>query len=246
MNNFIVLSTQRSGSSYLCSLLDNHPAMRCVEEIFLPQNTNEITYRHWRTASPGRMLKHWLAQQQSINAYLEDLCSRQPALDAFGFKLMYGQAKRYPAVVDWCRENDVRVVHLVRWNALKMVVSRQVALKRGFYLSTRPVDAVTVRLDTDRLISDLQKLDSLVQHNRKLFSTLPFLETSYEALMEDRDEELRRIMNFIGCDVHLQVSSDLVKTSPDSLETLIDNYGEVCERLAGSRFESYLGTEQRR
>lgn len=246
MNRFIVLSTQRSGSSYLCSLLDNHPAMRCAEEIFLPRNANEITYRHWRTASLGRMLKHWLTQQESINAYLEDLCSKQPALDAFGFKLMYGQAKQYPAVVDWCREHDVRVVHLVRRNALKMVVSRQVALKRGVYLSTRPVDAMTVSLDTRRLISDLRKLDTLVQRNRELFSTLPYLETSYEAMLADRDEELRRIMNFIGCDVHLEVSSDLVKTSPDSLETVVDNYGEVCETLAGSRFETYLGNEQRR
>lgn len=245
MNKFVVLATQRSGSSYLCSLLDKHPAIRCVEEIFMPRNRNAITYRTWRSASLRRRLEHWLRRQRSIDAYLEELCRKQPPLDAFGFKLMYGQAERYPEVVEWCSKNGVKVVHLIRRNALKMVVSRQVALKRGVYLSTRPVEAVTVNLDTRQLVQELQQSDSLVQHNRQLFSSLPYLETGYEDLMADRDEELRRILTFLDCEVNLQLSSELVKTSPDSLESLIANYGEVRETLSGSRFEKYLERDLR-
>lgn len=245
MIKFIVLSTQRSGSSYLCSLLDKHPDIRCVEEIFMPRNRNPVTYRTWRNASFGRKLKHLFTRQESIDAYLEELCAGQPKLDAFGFKLMYGQVARYPEILNWCKRNDVRVVHLIRKNALKMVVSRQVALKRGVYLSTRPVEAVTVNLDTRRLIPELQQSDRLVQHNRELFSMLPCIETSYEEVMKDRDEQLRRVQTFLGCHVNLQLSSELVKTSPDSLENLIDNYGEVCEALSGSRFEKYLERELR-
>ena len=245
MIKFIVLSTQRSGSSYLCSLLDKHPAIRCVEEIFMPRNRNEITYRSWRSASFSRRLKDWLNRQQSVDAYLRQLCEKHRRFDAFGFKLMYGQAQRYPEVIDWCRNNDVKVVHLIRRNSLKMVVSRKVAAKRGVYLSTRPVEAVTVNLDTRRLVRELRESERLVQRNRELFSALPYLETSYEEIMADRDQQLRRVLTFLGCEVNVQLSSELVKTSPDSLESLIDNYGEVRATLAGSRFEGYLEQDLR-
>ncbi len=243
MTKFIVLTTQRSGSSYLCSLLDNHPGISCTQEVFLPRNTNEITYRTWRTASIGRELKHWFKRQDAVNAYLAQLYGKQPSLQAFGFKLMYGQAKRYPEVVDWCGRNNVRVVHLIRQNALKMVVSRHVAQKRGVYLSTRTMDPVTVSIDTRRLIHQLQQSDRLVQRHRELFSDLPCLEVSYEAMMADRDRQLQDILTFLDCEVNLHLSTELVKTSSDSLASLIENYDEVCQALIGSRFEKYLESE---
>lgn len=243
MNKFIVLSTQRSGSSFVCSLLDSHPRIRCLEEIFMRRNRNAITYRSYRNASLRRRLEHLLERRRSIESYLAGVYDAQPDLDAVGFKLMYEQVQRYPELVDWCRSNDVMVVHLIRMNALKTIVSRQVALKRGVYLSTKPVKPVTVSLNTSRLVPELERAARLVDTNRSIFSSLPYTELFYEHFLARRGEELGRVLSFLGCDDDVQLTSDLVKTSPDSLATLIDNYEDVRRRLAGTRFEPFLEQE---
>ncbi|HZD52497.1 MAG TPA: hypothetical protein VE175_05580 [Woeseiaceae bacterium] len=243
MVKFIVLSTQRSGSSYVCSLLDQHPAITCLEELFMPKNRNEITYRSYRSASLRRRMRHLLRRRQSIGIYLSGIYGEHSGIGARGFKLMYGQARRYPEVVEWCNAADVRVVHLIRRNALKTVVSRQVALMRGVYLSTGPVQPVSVTLDTRRLVPELERAGHLVEENRALFSSLPYVELSYEDFLVGQDEQVRRILSFLDCEENVQLSSELVKTSPDSLDKLIDNYEDVCRSLAGTPFEEYLERE---
>ena len=117
MTKFLVLSTQRSGSIFLGTSLDAHPKVRCCEELFMPKNAGQITYRTYRTESLRRRLGHMIWRRKSIYAYLNGVFSNSEMLDAFGFNCMYGQVRRFPEVMDWCREFNVRVVHLIRENS---------------------------------------------------------------------------------------------------------------------------------
>lgn len=241
MTRFIVLSTQRSGSSYLCSLLDKHPSITCLRELFRPGAKHAITYRRYRRSSIPRVIRHVLDSRGSIDRYLSGIYGPPQPAEALGFKLMYGQVRRYPEVVDWCRHNEVRVVHLIRRNSLKVIVSRQIAAERGIYWSTRPVETRKVNLKTRALVARLRESNTLVEKHRALFSSLPYMEVVYEDFVADRDAELRRILEFLGCDVNVQLTSELVKTSPDALDLLIENYEDVRRTLLGTPFEGHLG-----
>jgi LPS sulfotransferase NodH len=47
MKKFIILTTQRSGSTWLTDLLNNHPHVRCYSELFLNRDRpNEIKPWH--------------------------------------------------------------------------------------------------------------------------------------------------------------------------------------------------------
>lgn len=247
MIRFVVLSTQRSGSGFLRSLLKSHPSISCLEELFLSRNTNPITYRSYRTSSMRRALEDLLVRDKAVCDYLAEVYARQPANHrAVGFKLMYGQAERHPEVVEWCRRNGVKIVHLVRRNMLKMIVSRHIAAKRRVYHSTRPLEPKAVRLNRLnrlniwRLPSQLRKLGDLVEANRQLFSSMPYLEVVYEDCLTNQEWESRRILEFLECDPDIRLVSDLVKTSPDSLEHLIENYDDIRRALTGTPFEAYL------
>lgn len=240
MIKFIVLSTQRSGSSYLGALLNSHPRISACEEIFMPKNENDISYRTYRTASLKRRISHVLARRKLIFAYLDELVDMQGDVDAFGFKLMYGQARRYPEVVDWCKDYQVRVVHLIRRNTLKMIVSREIARKRGVYLSMRSLKPIKVVLNTKRLALELESLESMVDKYRKVFRSNCYLDVEYEQLISNCDGETNRILRFLGIEPDGPLRSKLVKTSSDSLMELVENYQHVCATLRGTPYEILL------
>jgi LPS sulfotransferase NodH len=185
-------------------------------------------------------MSHVLARRKLIFAYLEEIVDMQGDVDAFGFKLMYGQARRYPELVDWCKDHQVRVVHLVRRNTLKMIVSREIAKRRGVYLSTRSLKPVKVMLKTKGLVLELERLESIVDKYRKAFSSNCCLDVEYEQLISNCDGETNRILDFLGIEPNGSLRSKLVKTSSDSLMELVENYQHVCAALRGSPYELLL------
>ena len=234
MTKYIVLSTQRSGSTFLGTSLDAHPKIRCCEELFMPKNANPTTYRTYRNLSLERKLKHAFMRRKSICTYLNQTFSDAQKFDAFGFNFLYGQARRFPEVIDWCKQANVKVIHLIRKNTLKVLVSRLVAKKRGVYISTVPVERITVTLNVRTLIPEIQKMESIVDKYQKVFSTFPFMEVFYEDLLAQRSAEYGRIARFLNVDSEGELTTNVVKTSPDRLEELIDNYDDVRRALFDS------------
>jgi hypothetical protein len=185
-------------------------------------------------------MSHVLARKTLIFAYLDQLADMQGEVDAFGFKLMYGQVRRYPEVVDWCRDYQVRVVHLVRRNTLKMMVSREIAKRRGVYLSMKSLKPIKVMLKVKRLPLELERLESMVVKYREVFSSNCYLDVEYEQLISHCDGETNRILRFLGFEHDGPLHSKLVKTSSDSLMELVENYQQVCAALRGTPYEILL------
>jgi LPS sulfotransferase NodH len=206
----------------------------------MPKNHNEITYRTYRTTSLERRIKHLFRRKKSIYSYLDEVFSNSAAADAFGFKFMYGQDRRFPEVMQWAEEFNVRIIHLIRKNTLKLIVSREVARKRGIYFSTKALQPVKVTLDPNSIATEIQKATDAVEHYRNRIAAFPVLEVFYEEFVANHRHESKRILDFLNCDVAVQLTSDLVKTSKDSLDAVIENYAEICRTLEHSRFSGLL------
>ena len=153
---------------------------------------------------------------------------------------MYGQAKLYPQVIDWCYENDVRFVHLIRNNCLKMTVSRILARQRGLYHSTRAVAPSKVTLNADRILHQLDEMRNKVVQHQDAISRCRNIEVFYEDYVKREQDEAKRILEFLGVDYIAPLSSNLVKINPNSLRDLISNYDEIASRLRGSPYEHLL------
>ena len=251
MKKFVVLSTQRSGSTFLGTCLGSHPDIQSYGEIFQyfrverPDDLNppiryQVSYQKYIEESFLRKLADRFWQKGLIHRYLDQTYSKFEDKEAVGFKLMYSQAAKRPDIVDWLKKNNVKVVHLIRKNHLKTVVSLELAKKRGIYASTQPLETTKIFLDPDSLQAQLNNRKELIEAHRSLFKENPYLEIEYEAFVKSRQMETSRLLAFLEVKESQKLTSELAKSNSNSLRDLIENYEEVAHQLRGSRFESFL------
>ena len=187
-----------------------------------------------------RRLTHVFRRKQSVYNFLNDTYAAAGDRRACGFSLQYGQIQRFPNTAEWLTDQNIGVIHLIRKNKLKVLVSRLIARKRGVYVSTEPVSPVTVSVDTRDLLGNLRRMDRLVEQHKEQFSGLPYMEVHYEDILANRRVEFDRIADFLNVELSADSQSKVVKTSSDGLIDLIDNYADVCSVLRGTEFEQHL------
>jgi hypothetical protein len=59
-------------------------------------------------------------------------------------------------------------------------------------------------------------------------------------LVADYDKEIRTVIQILGIDRLIPLTSELVKVNPDSLEDIIENYSEEKQTLINTEFENFL------
>ena len=177
--------------------------------------------------------------------YLDSAFQERPGVDAIGFKLMYSQLTNIvkplmPAL--WLKR--VRIIHLMRRNALDVVLSKEAGEARRGVLHAREgqeVESVRVRLSTDDLMRRLTLHERAIAGARVRFKKvgLPYREVVYEDLVANEQEGFASLFEFLGVEP-APVSSSLQKVNPTVHEELIENYGEVREALEGTPFAGQL------
>lgn len=250
MVKFIVLTLQRSGATFFIKSLSNHPQIACYHQTVFTQDNRFKNlsfdrpgsfYHQYRTSSTRRQLAHWLRREPLIHTCLDDYLRAQPNdVQALGFKVSYNHIEKYPAIATWIEAHDIRIIHLVRDNVLKTALSLQTAKVRRLHHSTERVKPVQVYLNPGKLLRDLKRRTRSIEKYRAAFADKPRLELSCEALVADRDAEIRRVLQFLDIDEFMSLETDLVKVNPDSLQDIIENYDQVAQALQGTPFEKYL------
>jgi LPS sulfotransferase NodH len=155
-------------------------------------------------------------------------------------KVKATEAGKYPVILDWVKESNASVIHLIRKNPVKAIVSHFTAKKRRMYHTTSKVKKVTIRLSPKKLRREAAKRLYEIEKYRRLFKHQDYHELNYESFMEDRDDETHRILDFLGIDEFVSLRSNLVKQNPDSLEDILENFQEIKKAFQGSIFEKYL------
>jgi hypothetical protein len=123
---FVVLTTARTGSTHLVSLLNEHPDIRCHGEIFKRADVPSLE----------KSLRKWT--------------SESAAERAIGCKLMYYHDTKHRIVWKYIGDHpDVRIVHLVRSNELERYVSDRLVRILGIRHLKRPSTA-SLRAYRDR------------------------------------------------------------------------------------------------
>jgi hypothetical protein len=232
-------------------MLNSHPRVVAYTELFIhgasmrTKWAGEKDVEFWQV-----FLKHQgsprsrLTRARLLWRYLGHVYRERPGVDAVGFKLMYSQLRVAKPLVPALVAKRPRVVHLIRRNALDIVLSKETGAARGALHAKAGEDvrAVTVNLPTDDLLERLAAHEQEVERARMRFRRfrLPYLEVGYEDLVRDQEREFAAIFNFLGVSEAGVLSSSLQKLNPTAHEQLIENYDEVRALLTGTRFEPQL------
>ena len=239
---FVVLTTSRTGSTWLIDLL-NRGGVEAHGELFLSQSrlspplVGRADYKRFvDDYRSSRLLRAW-----RVASYLDGLYA--PARTV-GFKLMYGQLRRHPGVAIYLVTRRVHILHLIRQNLLDVVVSEELARATGAsHVRADVVQEVPrVLLEPTGLVRRLDRRRRAVAIASRILKLSPCrsIEISYERLLSG-PAELQRIWAFIGVPFSVEPpTSGLYKRGPASHRDAIENYTEVRDVLAGTQYAAML------
>lgn len=225
---FAIISTQRSGTTMLMYDLNTHPDVICHSELYSVGNKSPSSYLLYRGWRPWR----------SPGGHLDRLFDKSET-SAVGLKIMYNHL-RLPGLKAALSHRKVKLIHVVRDNALKAHVSYLTAKKRRRFAATAPVDVVKVECPVDGLLARLLESQRQVARHRAWCAKEGGIELGYEAMTLDRAGEYRRLLEFLDVEVEVPMDAGTVKLNPDDLSVVLSNYEEVATALADTPFARYL------
>lgn len=241
MVKFVVNGANRTGTHFLQSLLNNHPDITCLWDIFWSKDETPYGYPGYlkKVGRPGRF--NIIAKNRTIYGFLDEYYAKATGVIAAGFLLKSETTSHKPAILRWFRRNNVKVTHLVRENYLMQEIAKEIRRQKLTSSHARtPAEVAKVKLNTDQLLNSLEGADQSLQKHRKRLNGLDVLEIKYESLVKNEQQELNRIFDFLGVKENLNIKSEFHKTEKESPRAMIENYDDVVAVLKNTRFSSFL------
>jgi LPS sulfotransferase NodH len=224
MRKFIVLTRSRTGSNFLVSLLNSHPAI---------QAKGEIVQRR---------------KNRGFIEIIDDAFTKATQeIEAVGFKIFYYHPIGENGTEIWdylVSDKEIHVIHLLRRNTLRTVVSHKVAQETREWRhntdrSDRLVKKKSVYFEPEELIRNAMLTKLREEQGRKLFEQHPMLEVLYEDLVGHLGPTYTSITEFLGL-MRWSPSTDTVKQNPEPLDQLLENYDEIRTYCLGSPWQQML------
>lgn len=256
-SKFCVVTTPRSGSTWLSTLLNSHPQIKAFEEPFTWRKErpnwredNFPTYYNFYQNSTSLKLPG-IRSPWILFKYLDLLDSYKAEKDfeLIGFKMMYSQILKDPGILLRFILDRYKIVHLVRENFLDILISRTIMKQCGVahsnQLSANKFKSKTKQafLEPSSLIESLSRLEKNSKLVRSFLKFMPIkiIEIKYESLVENQDQVLCSLANFLEVDsIAVTFNSELKKLNPEKYKDKIANYDQVLETLEGSKYAKFL------
>ncbi len=246
MTRFVILTTQRSGSTVLTRTLDEHPDIFCAGEIFHESKVNihhaEWHFPNWKiTKSKGSKLNKLVNYPNlKLNAvkHIRKFFGEDKTVKAKGFKLMYSHIKQAPFIWNYIAENNIKVIVLVRKNAFKMALSRYRMEKTGKAHSAETIQSSAITVPAQLLLQQTLQLQGV---NDKLL--LLSQKTEHLVLYYEDFSDWTSILQKAEAFLHVpfvDVKPVLKKVGSDNWQEDVTNYKEIEEIFANNNASQYL------
>lgn len=238
MTKFAIVGTQRTGTSLIRTMLDSHPEVFAIEEAFHMKWLNDLGYAKYIESSFSRKMKHYFMRKDNIFRYLDELYSLSN-FSAVGFKIHYSHIKQFPMVADCLSKNRINIIHVVRSNVLKTLLSRKMAKQTKIYHSHQKIPVSKIHIPKFRLFYYLKKISQENKQLELLFSnsSSPYIQVNYETVTANLNDEGKKLLSFLNVNTSIPISSQLIKINPNNIEDIVINYDELKNWLKGSEFE---------
>ncbi len=238
---FVVMAAPRTGSNWLCTLLDSHPEILCHHEIFNPEGLHYALRLRDGSFDLGTVAE----RDHAPEAVLERIWQESRGHRAVGFKLNRGQdARVFRRVLS---DPWVRKILLRRRNRIRTFVSERIAERtrrwESYVGGGAEADAGPLRL-----VVKAAALRDGVTRNERYYEALemelrasgsPHISLVYERLADE--EERRRMLRFLRvAELPQLLIGATHKQNPYPLSETIANFAQLAQELRGSDLEAEL------
>lgn len=215
---FVIVGSYRSGSTFLQTLLDHHPRLRCAGEVFHP---NPLVRKQ-------AALYLGLPLFQGQSQYLGAITAQE------GIKVTYPQLAQLP---NWRDQlSGHRILHLIR-NPIRCVLSAREALARGVFHWRTPNPPPSVPpqlLPLPWLKQEVARLNQWRAEVRAWGRTEQYREVDYGLLVSEGIQ--REVWSFLSVDPRAvepatyPIANGSVPDRIRNIEWIVQALGEDCTR----------------
>jgi len=249
--NFIVLTSQRSGSTWFMDSINSTNEIHALGELFirfekLPDKRIDLqshskfiledldSFPAYQSVS---VEKH-RTRPLSVIEYLDILYAHSGCI---GFKLMYTQLLRYPEIWIYIIQKKIPIIHLIRRNLLNVVISIEVKkITKIAHINNKdlPVDIPQIELDPKRVIRQMKYLSGHIAMARWLLSSFRIhnQEIAYEDLFGDRNG-FNAVWDFLSLyEIDPIPTSSYKKIIHKEISDIVQNYEEIRDNILSTEF----------
>lgn len=247
MKKFVVLGTQRTGSSAISKLINLHPHILCG----LEWTTRTAPFKKIKTA------KHLLSGNlDSLRGFDRDYIQKKNLqnINWVGFKILFSSSDKWIAhpkysVVLWidqlrehinwlktCR--DIHIIHIIRNDNMDWLKSVFMAKTTGKFSGKTYPAGYKVHINIRNAISRIQSKNWINYRIKSLQSTNPYHQIQYEDFNDDNRKTAVDITRFLNCDPGLVnfTKYNAVKQSKGPSKKYIRNYSDLYRVLKREDF----------
>ena len=251
--NFVLIATQRSGTTAFRACLNTHPGIHMYGEAFFPGLFDWGFYKHFAdrvTADPEAVLPK--NREATYQGYLDHLVSGH-AGKAVGLDTKYSDIDANPGLLGALASRVPVAIHMRRKNLLRTVLSnvtmqqriKDKVISEAEIHSSKIAPRVRVTLDVGGLVAQLDHLSrQMLRFDRVLeerFQTV--LRVNYEDAFIPSGDVTRLASPYDRQVRDMLVDGDpgpfecaLKKQNVGALDELIENFDAVREVLDNSRY----------
>ena len=225
LRRFVIVAAPRTGSNWLCTLLDSHPDILCHHEIFNPGGIHLAWSRRDGSLDLGSVAE----RDRDPESVLKRVWSNGLGHARVGFKMTRGQAEGVLAAV--LADRTVLKIVLRRADALATFVSETLARQTGEWESYPGLDVgrqrPRIEVDPDELATHRGTNSAFYEAIDRVLeaSGQTAIHTLYERL--GTVEEQRRLLAALGVDPSPPLRGVTRKQTPTDLRRVVTNYDAV-------------------
>ncbi|KAL3621173.1 hypothetical protein CASFOL_036085 [Castilleja foliolosa] len=242
---FAILSTQRSGSGWFETLLNNHTNISSNGEIF------SVKVRRSNISTIVETL------DKIYNLDWFTSASKNECTAAVGLKWMLNQGlmQHHEEIVDYFNSKGVSAIFLFRRNLLRRMIS---VLANSYDQNAKPLNGThkshvhspheaeilasyKPTINTSLLVPNLMQVEDLVNKSLEYFKSTRHIIVYYEDIVKN-PTKIVDVQDFLRVPQQ-KVKSRQVKIHKGSLSSQVENWGDVKKALNGTRFEGYLNDD---
>lgn len=248
VSRFIVLGSGRTGSNLLVSMLNSHPQIQCLNELFNPSEPDRILW--------GRAERETGSEDLALRAsnpvrFLEERVFVDPTGRArlVGFKIFYYHARDPIGEQVWLHlrsDSELKVIHIKRRNRLRKHLSEQVAKMTRKWAITSDREAhrnIKVTLPVEQCVASFERTIGYENEAAEFFKNHAILDVYYEALSSNSEQIGARVLNFLGAK-QLPMVSSTRRQIVQPLREIVENYDDLVAHFAGTPWERYLNDDE--
>lgn len=252
MKNFVIVGTQRTGSSALAEAISLHPKIACGWE----WTQTCMPYSLERVSKQALLMKDFSTLDKSNKEHSQAIFDEE--LSCFGYRRLFRASSKWlfsPSFsltleyerlrwhLNWFIENNVTVIHIIRNDSLGWLKSKAIAKKTGNYYGGEYKEGVQAIMKPSEALKRIKAKHWLDDCLASLLGKTPYIQVQYESFKDNNRLEAMRVIQFLGEDDSLLPSlSERMKLKKQSNKKdfeLLKNYSAIENLLSRHNLLTY-------